>query len=297
MKRAAWLQDPLVPSLVLFGSMIVAGFAAIFVGWNKLFFFVDYERTTQRQKAGPDIRTLPTAQMAMGDFRNLAGNPIIYDPATGNAHGSGKQQISCNGVLNVICPNRIDPASAALIQLLEPSIAQEFTTANDLNNFAGSGTAMFNRDNADIKINYVPTQKSMFFGRYSFSRILVFDPPLLGDAGGDATNGGQLGNAPGLIQSAGLGPTYTFTPSLLFDWNFGYTRQRLGAQLDLGSPTGLDLLKIPGTNGAGNPNNNFLYNGLPAFQVQSAAANVNFGNPNTGNPYLFRDNQFVSGAN
>ena|SRR5438067_13835399 len=34
MKRAAWLQDPLVPSLVLFGSMIVAGFAAIFVGWS-----------------------------------------------------------------------------------------------------------------------------------------------------------------------------------------------------------------------------------------------------------------------
>jgi hypothetical protein len=38
---------------------------------NKLFFFADYERTTQRQKAGPDIRTLPTAAMAMGDFTNL----------------------------------------------------------------------------------------------------------------------------------------------------------------------------------------------------------------------------------
>jgi hypothetical protein len=264
---------------------------------DKLFFFVDYERTTQRQKAGPDLRTLPTAQMASGDFRNLPGNPIIYDPSTGDAHGAGKQQISCNGVVNVICPNRIDPAAAALIQLLQSSITQEFTTANNLNNFLGSGTAMFNRDNADIKINYVPTQKAMVFGRYSFSRILVFDPPLLGDAGGDATNGGQLGNAPGLIQSVGLGATYAFAPNLLFDWNFGYTRQRLGATFDLGAPKGLDLLKIPGTNGAGDPTNNFLYNGLPAFQVQSAAASVNFGNPNTGNPYLFRDNQFVSGAN
>jgi len=265
---------------------------------DKLFFFGDYERTTQRGKAGPDTRTLPTAQMATGDFRNLPGNPIIYDPATGDSHGAGKQQVSCNGVQNVICPNRIDPASAALIQLLQPSIANEVAPNNlGLNNFFGSGTALFNRDNADIKINYVPTQKSMVFARYSFSRILVFDPPLLGDAGGDATNGGQLGNAPGLIQSVGLGATDTFTPNLLFDWNFGYTRQRLGATFDLGTPKGLDLLKIPGTNGAGNPNNNFLYNGLPAFQVQSAAANVNFGNPNTGNPYLFRDNQFVSGAN
>ncbi len=265
---------------------------------DKLFFFVDYERTTQRGKAGPQARTLPTPQMVTGDFRNLPGNPIIYDPATGDSHGVGKQQISCNGVPNVICPNRIDPAATALLQLLQPSIAQEVPPdKNGLNNFVGSGTALFNRDNADIKINYVPTQKSMIFGRYSFSRILVFDPPLLGDAGGDATNGGQLGNAPGLIQSIGLGATYTFTPNLLFDWNFGFTRQRLAAQFDLGTPKGLDLLKIPGTNGAGVPANNFLYNGLPAFQVNSAAASVNFGNPNTGNPYLFRDNQFVSGAN
>lgn len=265
---------------------------------DKLFFFVDYERTTQRGKAGPDIRTLPTTQMVTGDFRNLPGNPIIYDPATGDTHGAGKQQISCNGVLNVICPNRIDPAAAALIQLLQPSIAQEVAPdQNGLNNFFGSGTALFNRDNADIKVNYVPTQRSMVFARYSFSRILVFDPPLLGDAGGDATNGGQLGNAPGLIQSVGLGATYTFTPNLLFDWNFGYTRQRLGATFDLGSPKGLDLLKIPGTNGAGVPASNYLYNGLPAFQINSAEANLNLGNPNTGNPYLFRDNQFVSGAN
>lgn len=265
---------------------------------DKLFFFVDYERTTQRGKAGPDIRTLPTTQMVTGDFRNLPGNPIIYDPATGDTHGAGKQQISCNGVLNVICPNRIDPAAAALIQLLQPSIAQEVAPdQNGLNDFLGSGTALFNRDNADIKVNYVPTQRSMVFARYSFSRILVFDPPLLGDAGGDATNGGQLGNAPGLIQSVGLGATYTFTPNLLFDWNFGYTRQRLGATFDLGSPKGLDLLKIPGTNGAGVPASNYLYNGLPAFQINSAEANLNLGNPNTGNPYLFRDNQFVSGAN
>lgn len=264
---------------------------------DKLFFFGDYERTTQRGKAGPDTRTLPTPAMATGDFRNLPGNPIIYDPTTGDNHGKGKQQISCNGVLNVICPNRIDAASAALLQLLQPSIAQEVAPNNQgLNNFFGSGTALFNRDNADVKINYMPTQKSMVFGRYSFSRILVFDPPLLGAAAGDATNGGQLGNAPGLIQSVGLGATYAFSPNLLFDWNFGYTRQRLGATFDLGSPKGLDLLKIPGTNGAGVPANN-LYNGLPAFQINSSAASLNLGNPNTGNPYLFRDNQFVSGAN
>ncbi len=267
---------------------------------DKLFFFADYERTTQRQLAGPDTRTLPIAQMVTGDFRNLPGNPIIYDPSTGNAQGAGKQQISCNGVLNVICPNRIDPASTAMIGLLQPSLSKVFPTANDLNNFVGSGTASLNRDNFDVKINYNPSQNSTVFGRYSFSKSLVFDPPLLGDAAGDATAGGQLGSAPGLVQSVGLGGTYTFTPSLLLDWNFGYTRQRIGATFGLDSAQGLDLLKIPGTNGAGATGNLSLYNGLPAFQFVSttgATFGANLGNPNTGNPFLFRDNQWVSGAN
>src|SRR5215469_7892343 len=95
---------------------------------DKLFFFVDYERTTQRQLAGPDVRTLPTAAMAAGDLRNLPGNPTIYDPATGDVHGAGKQQVSCNGVLNVICANRIDPAAAAMVKLLQPKIAQVIQT-------------------------------------------------------------------------------------------------------------------------------------------------------------------------
>lgn len=267
---------------------------------DKLFFFVDYERTTQRQLAGPATRTLPIAQMVQGDFRNLPGNPIIYDPRTGDATGAGKQQISCNGVLNVICPDRIDPAATAMIGLLQPSLANVFPTANNTNNFSGSGTASLNRDNFDVKINYNPSLKSTVFGRYSFSKSLVFDPPLLGDAAGDATNGGQLGSAPGLIQSIGLGGTYAFTPTLLLDWNFGYTRQRIGATFDLEQAKGLDLLKIPGTNGAGVPGDTTLYNGIPAFQFQARDGSTfaaNLGNPNTGNPFLFRDNQWVSGAN
>ncbi|HTD21043.1 MAG TPA: TonB-dependent receptor [Terriglobales bacterium] len=262
---------------------------------DKLFFFIDYERTTQRQKAGPDTRTLPTAAMASGDFRNLPGNPIIYDPATGNAQGAGKTQVSCNGVLNVICPNRIDPAAAAMIKLLQPSIAQVFSTANGLSNFVGSSTALFNRDTADVKINYVPDSKTTVFGRYSLSKTLVFDPPLLGAAVGDATGGGQLGDAPGLIQSVGLGATYTFTPSLLLDWNFGFTRQRLGSTFDLTSPKGLNDLHIPGTNNAGAPGNPSLYYGLPGFSFPTGGAS--FGNAQPANPFLFRDQQFVSGAN
>jgi hypothetical protein len=273
---------------------------------DKLFFFTDYERVTQRQLAGPDTRTLPTPAMLTGDFRSLPGNPIIYDPTTGNAQGGNKQQVSCNGVLNVLCSNRIDPAAAAMIKLLQPVIGQEFTTANGLNNWAGSGTAYFNRDNADGKVNWIISPKSMIFGRYSFSKTLVFDPPLLGAANGDATNGGQLGNAPGLVQQVGLGATHTFTPSILLDWNFGFTRQRLGSTFDLTSAKGLNDLGIPGTNNVGAPGDPSLYYGLPGFIFPTNTAapgttipnnQANLGNAQPANPFLFRDQQYVTGAN
>jgi hypothetical protein len=278
---------------------------------EKLFFFVDYERTTQRQLAGPQSRILPTAPMINGDFRGLVdgqGRPItIYDPATGNAQGANKQPISCNGVQNMICPSRFDPASASMSKLLQPLVAQEFQAGFGVNNWVGSGTAEFNRDSADAKVNYVPNSKSTVFGRYSFSKTLVFDPPLLGQAVGDATNGGQLGTAPGLIQSVGLGATYTFTPRVLLDWNFGFTRQRLGSTFDLVSANGLNDLKIPGTNNAGAPGDPSLYYGLPGFIFPTAATAPSttaigasvaaMGNAQPANPFLFRDQQYVTGAN
>src|SRR5580698_2525504 len=272
---------------------------------DKLFFFGDFERVTQRQLAGPDTRTLATPAMLTGDFRSLPGNPVIYDPATGDATGAHKQQVSCNGVLNVICASRIGPAAQAMIKLLQPVIGQEFATANGLNNWVGSGTAYFNRDNADGKITYVPSDRTRIFGRYSFSKTLVFDPPLLGAADGNATNGGQLGNAPGLVQQVGLGATHTFTPSLLFDWNFGFTRQRLGSTFDLTSAKGLNDLGIPGTNNAGTVGDPSLYYGLPGFifptnvasPSNSTVTGANMGNAQPANPFLFRDQQYVTGAN
>lgn len=286
---------------------------------NKLFFFVDFERTTQSQKAGPDTRTLPTSALAGGDFSSLLpavgststfggeafvdcnSTPApgcIYDPLTGDSHGAGKTVITCNGAVNVICANRIDPAAAAMVQLLQPDIAKEYATPGNVGNFSGLGTAFFNRENADFKVDYVASQNSKVWGRYSFSKSLVFDPPLLGPAIGDATNGGQLGNAPGLVQNVGLGGSHTFSPNLLLDWNVGFTRQRLGSTFDLTSAKGLNDLKIPGTNNAGATGDPSLYYGLPGFSFTTPNVQVaNLGNAQPANPFLFRDQQFVSGAN
>src|SRR5215831_18698144 len=247
---------------------------------NKLFFFGDWERTTRRQSASA-LRTVPTDALRSGNFNGTG--TTVYDPATGNPDGTGRTAFPNN----TIPTNRIDPAAAYMANLIPQPNQSVFP-----NNYLAIGGYEFRRDNIDAKINYIPTSQLQIFGRYSFSPTLVFDPPSLGAAGGDATNGGQPGSAPGRTQSAGIGATYTITPHVLFDGVFGYTRLRLGAQnIDLDKNYGLDVLKIPGTNGT-DP----LQGGFPRFTFPSNTFS-NLGNPNVSNPFLFRDNQYVTNAN
>lgn len=247
---------------------------------NKLFFFGSWEGTKRRQNASA-FRTLPTAALRQGDFSGTGAR--IYDPATGNANGSGRTLFPNDR----IPANRIDPIALKLIALIpSPNLA----TATPANNYFASGTYEFNRNNYDFKVNYNPNEKSTMFVRYSISPSHIFDPPSLGAAGGDALAGGQPGNAPGRIQSTAIGGTYTLSPRLLLDGNIGFTRQRLGAQnVDIDKNYGLEELGIPGTNGPDR-----LQGGYPRFTISGFSS---IGNPNVSNPFLFRDNQYVAAGN
>ncbi|MBI3682789.1 MAG: carboxypeptidase regulatory-like domain-containing protein, partial [Acidobacteria bacterium] len=245
---------------------------------NKLFFFADWERTVRREFRSA-FRTVPDASLRRGDFS--AAGALIYDPLTGAPDGSGRQLFPGR----IIPAGRIDSASAQMIALIP---APNLTTFPS--NYFAAGSYEFNRDNLDVKINYNPTGKSSVFGRYSYSPSLIFDPPSLGPAGGDALAGGQPGTAPSRIQSASIGGTYAISPRLLGDATLGFTRQRLGAQnVDIDKNYGLDTLKIPGTNGSDR-----LQGGYPRFNIASFSA---IGNPNVSNPFLFRDNQYVLNGN
>jgi hypothetical protein len=246
---------------------------------NKLFFFADWERTTRRQAASA-FRTVATSALRGGDF--TATGTTVYDPATGNSDGTGRTPFAGN----LIPTARIDSAAAYMAALI-PSPNQSVFP----NNYLAVASYELTRDNVDAKINYAPTQKLQMFGRYSISPTLIFDAPSLGAAGGDATNGGQPGRAPGRVQSVGLGANYTLTPHLLVDVVAGYTRLRLGGEnVDLDKNYGLDVLKIPGTNGADR-----LQGGYPRFTFSNVFSNL--GNPNASNPFLFRDPQYVTSAN
>jgi hypothetical protein len=293
---------------------------------DKLFFFGDYEKTWQIQApAGGNPQTVPnlgldyTTAIAAGYFDfapfqnttyNLwdkaipassttpgqpAGPSHIYDPRTGNADGTGRKIISCNGVQDRICVSDLDPAAKTMASLI-PAATPGYATKNT-NNFLDTAKGSFQRANYDAKVSFVPGQNSSYFGKFSFSNGDIFDPPSLGPAEGNATNGGQLGNAFTKIYVIGFGATHTFTPNVLFDGNLGFTRQHLTAEstdIATNGAYGLNTLKIPGTNNAASPNDQ-LYWGIPAFQF--SAGFTNLGNPNTGNPFVFRDNQYVGNGN
>lgn len=258
------------------------GGPSIWSGKNKLFFFTDLERTTQRNAAGTTASVAPASLRpnANGDV-NFTGTGItVYDPAS-----NPNPALRTPFANNTIPGNRIDIAALEIIKRLPLPNQAGFT-----NNFATAGVAELNRTNADLKINY-DGGKFTLFGRYSRSPTLIVDPPIFGEVSGPALNGGQLGTAPGLINVFGIGGTYSFTSTVVLDANIGYTRQRLGAEgFDIVSNFGLDVLRIPGTNGP-----DHLQGGVPAFQINGGWTNI--GNDNTGNPFLFRDNQYVAAAN
>jgi hypothetical protein len=245
---------------------------------NKLFFFGDLESTRRRQN-GSGFVTLPTAAMRTGDFSATGTN--IYDPQTGSADGSGRQLFPGNRIPTA----RFDPAAQKLVALVPaPNLS------GDSNNFFYSDSLRFNRDTGDVKVNFNPTTRISMFGRYSILDFFIFDPQILGAAGGDPAGGGQPGTGSGRIQSTTLGGTVIFTPHLLMDGHIGYTR-RSDAQTaeDFGKNYGLDVLGIPGTNGG-----DVRESGYPRFTISGFAG---YGNLSTSSPSFHIDSQFVYNFN
>jgi hypothetical protein len=284
----------------------------ILTGKKKLFFFDNFERTTRRQLESGTL-TIPDAAMVGGDFSEVAGFDPIYDPQP--TVGTYPASDYVNGYLapqfrptflseygtNAIPASRQSFAAMTMIANLLPIAKAVGTpTASQLthqlsNNYLGTGTFAYNRNTNDAKITYLPTENTQIMGKYSIEPFTILDPQPLGNAGGAALDGGQSGAASGRIQDAGLGMSHVFSPTLVMDADFGYTRQVTGAQslldLKLGD-YGTDVLKIPGTNG---PGTNYV--GQPIFEMQGGSTFSTLGNAQAANPYLFRDNQFTGDVN
>src|SRR5262245_35764340 len=206
---------------------------------NKTFFFGDYQGI--RDRRGDVTRpTIPTMDFRNGDFR--ASNTIIYDPATGTSDGRGRTQIQCNGLLNVICPERISPVAKKILSFIPDPTRPGLT-----NNYELATVREKDTDSFDVKVDHKIRDNDSFFVRYSYQRPKVFDPGLYGIYGGPKADG-FAGTGINRTQSGAVNYTHIFNPTFITEFRLGFSRYRNDAQnQDTGMQTSTEI-GIPGVN-------------------------------------------------
>lgn len=206
---------------------------------NKLFFFGDYQGT--RQAFGQTAQlNIPTQQVlntciGAGDgsgfckldqytglIGNTAASSLIYDPATGNADGSGRTAF-CGPAGCATQPNWIPlarvPGVVQNILALFPSP----TNGNLQQNLIASGSGPFSANQWDTRIDFTASNTMNIFGRFSMARFKISGSGLLGEVGGLGNGiGGLAGSAITHNYSLAAGFTKTLSNTLLTDFRFGY---------------------------------------------------------------------------
>jgi len=226
---------------------------------DKLFFFGDYQRTYRRVGASEVVR-VPTAAERTGDLSDL-GVPI-YDPATGNADGTERTLFQGG----IIPQNRIStPVSNLLSRLPLPNIMP----ANPADpNYSASSVEQFDTHQFDVRVDHYITDKLRYFGRYSFLDAKLNAPGAFGEYGGQAfSTWGVTGKSIDRNQSGSGDATYTFNPTLMTDFRFGYSRYKVKATpLDINSMLATQI-GIPGLN---DPSRKDTW-GLPDLDINGTA--------------------------
>ena len=277
----------------------------LYDGRNRSFWFVYYEgqRNATPAFGGGEFPfvTVPTAKQRVGDFSELLGtgfrNFTLQNGAVVNAR-----------VGTVFCPN-LSPApgndlrncgatlSAAGLATLQ---AYPFPTEPGLlNNFRRNRKEKYNRDGYGLRFDHAITSTSTLFFAYSKDdSVRVRDNNFdLGTSpnGNDLPSGFGAGDEFGNSRGVRLGSTQTFSPTVINDARFGYTRVEIG-------------INNPGINGAlgfdpnvsanlGHRNINICgqCDGVVLLGIEDTHLGGNFGNLEfigDGGPFYFLSNNF-----
>ena len=249
---------------------------------DKLFFFTSWEGTTTAER-GNGLLSVPTAQVRSGNFAGLA---TVYDPATGDNQGRGRTPFPDNFV-----PQARWSESSRTLQGMIPL---PNTGTGQLSNFFASVPYYFKRDMVDAKMNWTPNSKVNVFGKYSVMIAPVTSQAPLGAAlggyPGGAAGAAGIGTGNNKTDIFGGGISYVVTPTLLFDANFGGTlmhHDTVGP--DYAKNIGLEVLKIPGTNGP-----DIRQSGFPIFNISGYSS---LGNTNNWSPVVRDDRLYTYAGN
>jgi hypothetical protein len=256
---------------------------------NKAFFFVSYERTSERQNAQRFL-DVPDAAMRAGDFSRsptLMFDPFsgaAYNPARPNAYATDRTAFPNNQIPQ----SRFSGPTRTILGLPDwglPNQPGQGGLGLNLNYLAGINYA-YDRDQIDAKTNFNLSDKWSAFLRLSYLNYGTDNPPPFGILAGPAVHptDSRPGTGYGGTYSGTISSTYVARPNLVFDGYFGTMLLDTNAVFpDMETNVGRDILGIPGTNG-----DTAFYGGLGRMPIDGFSL---LGNSNNS-PFYGADYQY-----
>ncbi len=195
---------------------------------DKLFFFGDYEYTTQEQFEGLKTYAVPTSAERTGDFSALLNNVdpttglpapiVIYDPTQPENSDGTRQPFLGNIITN---PNPI-----ALLYLSKmpkcnyPNPSTCDSATSDVSpNYAVPGLDPFTGHRFDIRVDWVASEKQRLFTRFSYDR-LSFATANVFPSGWDPDYAQNQTNGRNIL----VADDYTINPTTVLQLRYSFTR-------------------------------------------------------------------------
>src|SRR5215813_7493715 len=221
----------------------------VFDGRNKAFFFFAIENAHFKGGSPSNLITVPINEFRNGDFRKYVdanGNMIpLYDPIGPNGNiitdAFARPRLACNGVLNVICPERIDP----IAKILQSKLPQPDNPTQPFNNTRAAAKPETKQNVYSIKGDYAFSDKHRISGLIS----RYYSPGI-----------GQIGPVAGIpspnwgndikIRYYRVNHDYVIRPNLLHHFTVGFNQRNIIE--NPGNINGVDdayrqAVQIPGT--------------------------------------------------
>ena len=225
---------------------------------NRLFYFGSFERFADRRGSLANYG-VPTAKMRTGDFSEVAAAYSgfrLYNPFTGSASGAGRELFPNNSIPS----SMINGVARSVMDYFPlPNTTADLNSNQILDDYQQFQEVRADRDNYDLKMTWQRNASHSVWGKLAVLDANVIDNFSLG------FDDGSLGDT--RVYVFGVGHTWTLSPTLVLDGNFGgnvQNQQVTGP--DFGQDLGLGL-GIPGTNGT-----SVVQSGLPYFAIGPAGA-------------------------
>jgi len=260
------LTNPVTPKNSYTQNIFGATFGGPVVK-NKLFFFADYAGV-RRHTGGVTSASLLTPAMLKGDFSALTGKGIqLYDTQNNFAAYTNNQVPVVNPVAKFLAAHPdLYPA---------PNAAPEDGLIQ--NNYQGPFSGFISNNQEDFKVDWTPGNANKINGFYSQGTGKDFTTALI------PVSFPSQNSFPTKI--AGASFVHTFSPSIVNEARFGFTRVRWNQGVPT-DPSG--LFGLTGNSKVGIPFGAQLFVG---FSGQSINNNASYIGTNA-NPQVFTDNTF-----